>query len=258
VSPPDVSLSMDTVLAAVKIPIKTLTNRLADRADAELVRRMYDELKETGTVEKNLTEDDRAVRELHAAEVLHSADRPRSEAAPSEPAAERSAAPKATVSPRLADRLEAASADAAPRAPTPRLNLADDVVNAPSIGPRMAERLEAIGIKTVADLLHSEPGTVAEGLRVSYVKAADVADWQAQARLVTTVPGLTGTGAQLLVGAGFREPAAIAAAEPDQILALVLSFAQGSAGKRVLRDGKPPGGEQIKEWAENSRRALAA
>jgi hypothetical protein len=90
------------------------------------------------------------------------------------------------------------------------------------------------------------------------VRADDVADWQTQARLVLSVPGLTGTGAQLLVGAGYREPAVIAAAEPAKLSADVLAYAASSAGRRVLRDGEPPDIERIKQWAESSRRALAA
>ena len=39
------------------------------------------------------------------------------------------------------------------------------------------------------------------------------------------VPGLRGTHARLLVGAGYRTPARIAAAAPDALSAAVLKFA---------------------------------
>jgi predicted flap endonuclease-1-like 5' DNA nuclease len=258
VAPPDVSLTLDTVLATLQIPVKVLANRLADRAEREQVLSMYDELRATGTVEASLPEDDRTVRDLHAVEVAGKARAIQTDAM--QPSADPVAnAPKKGQSPaRLSDRIESARRDEGARTSAPRLGLADDVVDAPSIGPRMAERLAVLGIKTVADLLVCDPEAVAGQLEVSYVKSHDVASWQAQARLVLAVPGLSGTGAQLLVGAGYREPAAIAAAEPAQLLENVHAFAAGAAGQRILRDREPPESAQITEWAENTRRALAA
>jgi predicted flap endonuclease-1-like 5' DNA nuclease len=252
VPPPDVSLGLDTVLATLAIPMKTLANRLADKADREQVLRMYDELKATGTVERNLPEDDRAVRDIHAVEVLHHTKPPAKAASPS--GARAAPSPRQPAArPTLATRLEATRPEQ-----VPRLKMTDDIVDAPSIGPRMAERLGALGVSTVADLMAGDPATLAARLALSQVRADDVADWQTQARLVLSVPGLTGTGAQLLVGAGYREPAVIAAAEPAKLSADVLAYAASSAGRRVLRDGEPPDIERIKQWAESSRRALAA
>ena len=51
-------------------PCEVIAKKLADGEDRRLVERMYDELRATGTVEKNLPADDRMVRDLHAAEVL--------------------------------------------------------------------------------------------------------------------------------------------------------------------------------------------
>ena len=51
VAPPEVSLTLDTVLATIKIPIKTLQKRLADAGDRRAVEQMYDELQATGRVE---------------------------------------------------------------------------------------------------------------------------------------------------------------------------------------------------------------
>ncbi len=69
VAPPEVSLGLDTVVAALKIPLKALLKKLDDNADRRTVEAMYDELKSTGRVEATLPEDDRAVRDLYAAEV---------------------------------------------------------------------------------------------------------------------------------------------------------------------------------------------
>jgi predicted flap endonuclease-1-like 5' DNA nuclease len=265
VSPPDVALGLDTVLATLEIPMKTLANRLADRADREQVLRMYDELKATGTVERNLPEDDRAVRDLHATEVVgvtkpaakvaatKPGSKPRASAVPPPSPVATPSPQKTAARPTLSDRLEAARREQAPR-----LKMADDVVDAPSIGPRMAERLAPLGIATVADLLAGDPASVATQLGSSHIKAKDVADWQAQTRLVLAVPGLTGTAAQLLVGAGFRDAAAIAAVELDKLAAGVLAFAASTPGRRVLCDGEPPDMAKIEVWATSTRQALAA
>ncbi len=70
VVPPKVSLTVDTVLAGLSIPIRWVTRKMADAEDARQVQRMYDELQQTGTVDQTLAEDDRAIRNLHAAEIL--------------------------------------------------------------------------------------------------------------------------------------------------------------------------------------------
>lgn len=70
VAPPDVSLTLETVLATLTIPVGTLRKRLADAEDRRVVEAMYDELMATGSVEKSLPEDDRVVRDLYTAEVL--------------------------------------------------------------------------------------------------------------------------------------------------------------------------------------------
>ncbi|MBX9590816.1 MAG: DUF4332 domain-containing protein [Hyphomonadaceae bacterium] len=67
---PDVGLTAATLLAAVQVPAKVLARRIADVEERRTIERMYDELLTTGTVEKNLSEDDRVVRTLHAEEVL--------------------------------------------------------------------------------------------------------------------------------------------------------------------------------------------
>ena len=92
----------------------------------------------------------------------------------------------------------------------------------------------------------------------SSIAADTVADWQDQARLVCTVPGLRGTHAQLLVGAGYRSADALAGAEADKLCADVLAFAATRDGQRALRNGDPPDIERIKAWLEAARSVRAA
>lgn len=69
-SPPPVALSLDTVLATLKIPRKWVEKKLTNAEDRRTVEAMYDELMTTGHVERALPEDDRIVRDMHAKEVV--------------------------------------------------------------------------------------------------------------------------------------------------------------------------------------------
>ncbi len=330
VAPPDVNLSADTVVAALKIPVKWLTKKLADSADRRLVEAMYDELKATGRVEENLPADDRTVRELHRTEVLgrqgtaleeqralvvsrgSHAGAASSVAAKAPPvragarpgpqptltaqlqkvAPPTSAPPTtlpapvtarenptlplstrpATAPATLVGPAAPSAASAAPNVrpgpalasttPAPATNVylvaTDDLERAPSIGPKTAERFATLGIKTVADFLRADPAALAAKVGARHITDIVLLDWQDQARLVMGVPGLRGTHAQLLVGAGFRTVAAVAAADPDKLCAAILGYATAPDGQRILRDGNPPDIARIKGWCDSARQALAA
>jgi Domain of unknown function (DUF4332) len=154
----------------------------------------------------------------------------------------------------------AAQAPPAAAATGPRfhLTLDQDVVDGPSIGPKTAERLYPHGVKTVRDLLRADPAALAVLVGARHITAEAISGWQDQARLVCSVPGLRGTHAQLLVGAGYRSGDAIAAAEPEKLCADVLAFAASTAGQRLLRNGDAPDIERIKGWLEAARSMQAA
>ena len=160
--------------------------------------------------------------------------------APPPPAVSASASPAAAVAPRY------------------HLTLDSNVVDGPSIGPKTAERLVPHGINTVRDLMRAEPAALAVLLNARQVTPDTIADWQDQARLVCTVPGLRGTHAQLLVGAGYRSADAVAIADADKLCADVLAYAASKDGQRVLRSGDPPNIEKIKGWLEAAQSVKAA
>ncbi|MEZ5842952.1 MAG: DUF4332 domain-containing protein [Hyphomicrobiaceae bacterium] len=284
VAPPEVSLTLETVLATLAVPLKLVLKKMGDAAERRQVEAMYDELMATGRVEATLPEDDRMVRDLHAREVLakanaeRSADRGARAAAAvraqgqlfafkeaERPVARSSERQRATGGAVPADRSAVvarreSATDAVTKPPLFSSGLASrvfltpeqDVEAAPSIGPQMAERLAGIGVRKVGELLSADPAVLVQGLADRRVRAETVADWQDQARLVCEVAGLRGGHAQLLVGAGFRTAAEIAAADPAALQAAVLRFAATSEGQRVLRDGSPPDLERIAGWVASA------
>ena len=73
-----------------------------------------------------------------------------------------------------------------------RLHPADPVVDAPSIGPKTAAKLNAFGIETVADLLAADAHDLADRFDTGWVVPETVRDWRAQAGLMCRVPNLHG------------------------------------------------------------------
>ena len=128
----------------------------------------------------------------------------------------------------------------------------DDVEKAPSIGPKTADRLAKVGIRTVADLLNADAEFTAEEVNVSHITAKIIASWQHQARLVCQIPDLPGYGAQLLVANGFTEPEQIAEAASEELVKKILAFCQTKRGQRILRSSEVPDAERIALWLESA------
>jgi hypothetical protein len=120
----------------------------------------------------------------------------------------------------------------------------------------MLERFAAVGVYTVGDFLGSDPLALAERLDDLHFDAETLADWQDQAQMVIDVPGLRGTHAQLLVGAGYRTAGSVAEADPVVLAADVLKFAATSMGRRALREGRPPDAEKIQGWVGYAKQAV--
>ncbi len=139
------------------------------------------------------------------------------------------------------------------RRPRLYLTASDDLEAAPSIGPKTAARFAAIDILTVEQFLVGDPDAMAEALDTRYITAKVLVEWQQQAKLVCTVPGLRGGHAQLLVGAGLTDVEALRDADAGEALAAILRFAQTSEGERILRDGQPPDLEKVHAWVTNAQ-----
>ena len=125
----------------------------------------------------------------------------------------------------------------------------------------MAEKLEAVGVYTVNDLLNANAAELAEMLDHRRIDAETIIAWQQQAALVCRVPMLRGHDAQLLVAAEVTTPEEVAAYDPETLLGLIDPIARSNEGKRIIRGGKLPDLEEITEWigyAAQNRDLMAA
>lgn len=379
VKPQKVDLDLPGYFAALDIPIRRITKRMADARDRKMVEAMYEEFVETGKVVKNLPADDKKIRALHCKHILRQpvewldmmpirpigtkhvplpehpqpveyqlrvvpvpvagaaldaartptispdpevfdevddtveaatvepVTEPVIEAATPEPeletepeiVAETETEVEATESPDELDaathdtpeeEIEPAAADAeetnaaeamlaeldavdtadpepaeatadtvsdtpseaAPEtASTEPARAANDdeqsghhitldapVVDAPSIGPKTASRLEKVDIWTIGDLLNADPAETATALNVRYIKADTLIDWQDQTRLMVEAPGLRVLDSQILVGAGIRNAEDLAKATATKVLKAATSFLDTPQGARVLWGGE--------------------
>ncbi len=141
------------------------------------------------------------------------------------------------------------------------LDLADHIEAAPSIGPKTAERFEAIGVSTVADFLRQTAESMATRLDYKRLSADTLRTWQHQTRLVCRVPNLRGHDAQLLVACGVTEPEELATLQPQSLFGIVGPFSETKEGLKIIRSGKKPDLAEITDWiqwAEHTRSLQAA
>ena len=265
---PDVSITAETFMAGLKIPVKWVTRKMDDAADKRLVEAMYDELQGTGKVEETLPEDDRVIKALHRSEVLGIKDESDddSEAEDEGPteaelAIEELMEREEEVDKSGYDRHERDENDAPvslpekrpQQKPTHYLEKTDQVEDAPSIGAKTAKRLGVVGINTVEDLLAADVEQVAADLDVRYITPQVVKDWQDQALLQCEIPRLRGHDAQFLVGCGYRTIDRVTDANPETLLVDLQAFLLTSEGERLLRVGNEPDLDEVKEWIESAK-----
>ena len=124
----------------------------------------------------------------------------------------------------------------------------DPIGEAPSIGPRTAERLDAAGINTVADLLRADADELAQRLQHNRTNADTIRQWQQQTSLVCRVPQLRGHDAQILVALGITDPTELAGQKPEELWDKVAPFVATNQGKRIIRNGKTPDLAEMADW----------
>ncbi len=298
VAPPQVNLTLDTFVAGLGIPMRWVLRKLDDADQLRAVQAAYDELQQTGKVEKNLNEDDREVRALHKKEVIErrfikkkdSADlklvRPRKTIRPPKTDKLATLQPVAATDPESVSRtetkvmeldiLKTVSMDNNPsekpatqipitketeRAPRFFLDLDDEIEKAPSIGRKTADRLEKIGIYKVADLLGSDPHEIAGQLDTKWIRGQIVRDWQDQSRLVCEVAGLRGGQSQILVAAGIKTSRSLSKMTAGELHSLMVLYCQTKEGKNLRSCENLPDRQKVEGWIRaiiNHPRSVAA
>jgi predicted flap endonuclease-1-like 5' DNA nuclease len=263
----------------MKVPVNAVLKTIDNMQERALVASMYQEFQKTGKLRDTLSDDDKTVRALHAAEVLklplstldaqwpreigtaHGTGAPPRSAKPKKVAAPKPTkaepAPKAKAAPAPAAKAPAPTKAAAPQGSRPRLTVDAPVEDAPSIGAKTASRLSAVGIRTIKDLLEVSPDGAAAQIKVKHINASLIRDWQSQAELACTIPNLTSAGAQLLVAAGVRDADDLAGADADTLFAMIEEYAATSEGQRILREGVPPRREDVERWIGAAKETTA-
>ncbi|MEZ5986518.1 MAG: DUF4332 domain-containing protein [Hyphomonas sp.] len=143
----------------------------------------------------------------------------------------------------------------APHVGTSGLTRENPVVDAPSIGPKTAARLEDVGIFTIGDLLDCDIEETAFLLDVHYIDSETLRDWQDQTKLMMDVPGLRVHDVQIMVGAGIRTSKELAEAPARTLFLLATEFLNSPEGERVRRGDDLFMEEEVEEWIERAREA---
>ena len=292
VKPPKFDGSLQAFFLALESPIQFVLKALDDAAARREVEAQYDEYRRTGKVRSTLGEDDKVVRALYAAEVMKTplssldAKWPREigakagEGAPPRETTRSAKKPKPKTPKEIVIKAptpeQLAPAPKRQRLTAPRelpegapvakkekslprctLNDGAPVVQAPSIGPKTAKRLEAVGVRTVADLLKLEPEQGEEQIDARHISAQVIRDWQSQALLACTVPGLKSREAQGLVACGVRDVRDLADMDAIDLCEGIARWGLSDEGARAWGSAPAPSIDDVATWIERAKRALS-
>ena len=129
------------------------------------------------------------------------------------------------------------------------------VERAPSIGPKTAKRLEAVGVRTIADLLAASADDKQRQIGARHISAQTIRDWQAQALLACTVPGLRSREAQALVACGVRDADDLAEADAEHLVEGIASWGLSDEGSRAWGAAPAPSVDDVATWIERAKRS---
>ncbi len=137
--------------------------------------------------------------------------------------------------------------------PTVNVHYGSPLVEAPSIGPKTAKRFEAIGIRTIRQLVSTGADEIVQGLATRWITEDLVRDWQDQARLVCEVPALTGYRAQLLVAIGCRTSWQLRTSNANVLFAQLSQFCETAEGQQILRSARTPTQDDVVRWIDSAK-----
>lgn len=220
----------------IEAPVAEIVEEVAQEAEPE-------ELQDEAASEPAPTPAAKVLAELEAEETSKAA--PEADSKPEKSAAK---AEKETKDDKPAKTPKAERTD--------RLTELSPVVDAPSIGPKTAARLETVGISTIGDLLAADAEETAAALNVRYITTLTLCDWQDQTRLMLHAPGLRVLDSQILVGAGIRDAKDLANASARSVLEAAKSFLETPGGSRVLWGAESTVDEgEVRQWIDLAKTA---
>ncbi|TWU00950.1 DUF4332 domain-containing protein [Stieleria varia] len=233
---PPTSIALGTVIAAIQMPAAWVLKKIDSAKEKLAVAALFNEYQRTGTLTRHLPAEIKTVRSERAADT---------------PAVStKSETPQPATPSSGAAKITSVETKRIPQVPS--LSESDDLVDAPSIGPKTAKRFEAIGIHTVGEFLSASPDEMVVKLATSWIDQQKLIDWQHQARLVTQVASLCGYKSQLLVAVGCTNASQLAEQDASSLTAQIKQFAGTSAGKRILRNTSAPPESEIRKWIEDA------
>ncbi len=150
-------------------------------------------------------------------------------------------------------RSQASAREVSPGGPVYYVHPNDPVADAPSIGPRSAERLAEVAIYTVGDFLAADADQLASRLKYRRITGETIRQWQAQALLVCSVPELRGLDAQLLVACDVLRPEQLADADSVDLDRRVQAYLNTNEGKRLVRGSKVPDSARVASWIQRAQ-----
>ncbi len=243
---PAVNLVPSLFMATLTIPHGMLLRRLENKFERKQVETLLHHYMSTGLLAPYVPEEVALVRK-----VLQVRDRERQYLAhmkPSQPVE-----PPVTAQPLQEEPVTLSFVAARP--PGRQLTLAAPIVDAPSIGPKTAARFQSIGISNVGQFLGSAPEEMVQRVRVRWITVEQIADWQAQTRLLMAMPWLRVRDVQLLVSNGCRTPQWLETADVDALYERIERFVQTSAGRRILRTALAPSRNEVMRWIAQARQS---
>jgi hypothetical protein len=117
--------------------------------------------------------------------------------------------------------------------------------------------LEAVGVRTIADLLALKPEEGQREIGARHISAQVIRDWQAQALLACTVPGLKSREAQALVACGVRDAAELTRFDPVALTDAIARWGLSEEGARAWGVAPAPTEDDIATWIARANRAGA-
>lgn len=235
VTAPKVNLTIPTIMTRLAIPIHLYKKRVEERRKKKILVRMLKEHEMRGKVERTLDIDEkwqtRALKEIQDEQGT---------------TPQLGTKPKPKIKPKPKPKPK-------PKAAKGHLALKDDVEDAPEIGKKTAERLYAINIKTVQDLMEANPADVASQLNVSWLEANDIKRWQEECQLMIDIKVLYGHDAQILWNCGYKTKQQVASADPSKLFNKTLEFAKSKKGERIVPETSMPTIKEIEKWINSAK-----